>query len=203
MKVTKQIENNENNTKTVGIFNLEGVKDKSQIIIRHIENLKLKEHEYVPDSLIEKYKITDQTFGEIYCCNITDTFLMRSKQLPMILMSVVIEKPMRRILLFRVYLCFTIESKITSAKQLLNSPIDGKFNLELFMDGNKRELDSKILKFVSNEQIYESMKKFVSSDPMRNLIQELTDEVNARLNETYADELDYFTTLPDTVTKLD
>jgi hypothetical protein len=183
------------------IFNIEGIKNKSQVTIKHTQNISLAKHEYVPDTLIDKYDIMKNMTGTIYVCNITDTFLLGHKKLPMLYLSAIYEKPLRNILLFRVYLCFTIQSEIKSAKDFINTPISGKFSLEIAMDGKRTEIDNKIDNYYGDEKILQKLKDFVSADEMKALMTDLMNEVDERFAKQYEEEVEYFK-VPDRILKM-
>ncbi len=178
--------------KLCGVFSLDGISGENRVMIKHLENIKLKDKETIQDTLVEKYQILPGIMGEIYICNITDTYLMVSKTLPMVYASIVFEKPMRRILLFRVYLCFTISTDIKNHNELLNSPLDGKFAMELFMDGKKIKLDDDIGVFTSNDVIYTKLKNFVASEEMKNMIHTMVSDINQKLEDEYRKDFEYF-----------
>ena len=175
-----------------GIFNLNGVKNQSKIKITHTENVNLKPHEYVGDTPVESVEIMKNVKGEIYKCNITHFFLLSSKKLPMMYISVIYERPLRRILLFRVYLCFTIESEVKSIKDLLNNPLDGHFSLEISIDNQRKEIDDKIPFYPGEEKICKKLVNFSTVDEMKELILDLVDEVNEKFRKEYEKEMEYY-----------
>ena len=177
--------------KLCGIFNLHGIRYQSQIKINHRENVTLKNNECVGDTLIKEFQIMDHVKGEINMCNITHVFLMSTKKLPMLYISVINERPMRRILLFRIYLCFTIETEVKNPKELLNNPLNGKFNLEIIMDNNHKEMNDKIEKYPGDERMYDNLEKFVNTSEMKELIESLVEEIDERMRKEYEEEFEY------------
>lgn len=171
------------------IFSINGVKGMSQVKVHHLDNMSLKAHEHVPDELVERYEIIKNVFGEIYVCHITDVFLMSSKQLPLMYVSVVYEQPLRRVLLYRVYLQFEIKSEIKSVKELLNGVISGKFELEIDIENIKKKLDENILEYPGKEKMVARLKDFTCTEDMKGFNQGLMDEVRVKL---IADHADYF-----------
>lgn len=178
--------------KLCGIFSLKGIKNKKQIKIKHIDNLILKKNEFISDTLIKKYDILPDVTGEIYSCNITHEFLMISKKLPMMSVSVILDKPLRRILLFKVFLCFVIESEIKSEKDLINHPIDGKFIVEIILDGVRKEIDNQMDNFPGNEKMYDKLTNFTLEDEMKELIKGIIFDIDKKLEEQYKKEFEYF-----------
>lgn len=179
------------NNRLCGIFSLEGIQGESKIKINHLNNVTLKEQEHIQDTLIKQYNIMENVVGEIYSCNITDLFLMSTKKLPMLYLNVILEKPLRRILLFRIYLCFTISAKINNSKDLLNSQHDGKFSIEIVLDGKKTEIDKEILKYPGNDEMYDKLTTFVSVDDMKDLISSMVGDIEKKMKDEYAKEFEY------------
>lgn len=175
-----------------GIFTLTGVKYQSKIKIHHIKNEVLKHNEYVGDTLVEQFNITKGVIGEIYKCNITDIYIMAYKKLPLFYVNVINERPMRKVLLFKVYLYFTIESEIKTSKQLLQNELDGKFSLEIMIEKSTKELNDKILKYPGDENMYTKLKTFATSEEMKPLIISLVDDVDKKLQQEYEKEFEYY-----------
>ena len=181
----------EQDEKLCGIFSLKGIKNKNQAKVKHIENLKLKKNEYISDTLIKKYDIMPNITGEIYKCNISHEYLMMTKKLPMISALVVLDKPLRRILLFRIYLFFIIESEVKSEKELINTPLNGKFVIEISLNDTKREIDNSIEKYLGDEIMYDKLTSFTQEDEMKELIGILVDDIDKKLEEQYKKEFEY------------
>lgn len=175
-----------------GIFNVNGIKNKNQAKITHIENVNLKPQEYIGDTLVDTIDIVKNVKGEIYKCNITHVFLTSSKKLPTMYISVIYERPLRRVLLFRVYLCFTIQSEVKSIKDLINNPLDGKFSLEISMDNQRKEIDDKITYYPGDDKVTEKLVNFAKADEMKELIYDLVEEINYKIQKEYEKEMEYY-----------
>lgn len=171
-----------------GIFNVQGIPNKSRIKIVHLDNLKLKGGEYIKDTILESYDISDSVIGEIYSCNITHTFLMESKKLPLNYVSVIYELPLRRILLFKIFLYFNITMEIRSAEQLLNSPLTGYFNLEIHIDDVKKDINSKLDKYPGDDEIKNKLKKFTLADETKSIIETLVMDAKRHIRSEFQDE---------------
>lgn len=174
-----------------GIFTIRGIRDENKIKLEHIENLSLKPHEYVNDTLIDQFKISPGISGETYKCNITDLFLMSNKRIPVSYANVTYERPLKKFLLFRINLYFTIESNIESSEQLLTDYIEGIFSLEIFLDGASKELDQ-IQTFPGNKKIYAKFKDFISNPETIQLTKSIVDDINTKIKEEYKAELEYY-----------
>lgn len=174
-----------------GIFTAHGIRNESKIKLEHIENMSLKSHEYVNDTLIDQFKISPGITGEIYKCNITDLYLMSNKKIPVSYVNVTYERPLKKFLLFKINLCFIIESNIESSKQLLEEQIEGKFSLDIFLDGVKKELDQ-INTFPGNKNIYAKFKDFISAPETVQLANSIVDDINIKIKEEHRAELEYY-----------
>lgn len=175
-----------------GIFRLYGVKNENKVKINHIENVKLQKNEHIADTVVKKIDIMKDVFAEISLCNIVDSFLMLTKKLPVMYISVIHEKPLRKILLFRIYVFFTITVDVTSSTQLLNDQLDGKFNLEISLEDTKKQLDDQLDKYSGDEEMYEMLTTLVLAPEMQELCKVLVGEINERLAEEYEKEFEYF-----------
>jgi hypothetical protein len=175
-----------------GIFNLNGIRYQSRVKINHIENVNLGQHEYINDTLIKSFEIMKNVKGEIYLCNITHVFLTSSKKLPIMYVSITNERHMRKYLLFRVYLCFTIESDVKSVSDLITQPLDGKFSVEIAIDHTKKEMNDDISVYPGDENMYKKLTDFATADEMKTLITSLLEEIDERLRLEYEDEIKYY-----------
>lgn len=167
--------------KICGVFSVEGIYDTNQIKIIHEQNLEYGTFN-LQDVLIDRQQIINNVFGEIYRCNITDSFLMSTKKLPLSYINIIYEKPLRRIQLFRMYVYFTILQDITSQSQLLDEPISGKFTLELIVNNDAKQIDQLEI-YPGNKNIKKKFLKFVKHEEMINLISSLVDDVDNKLKQ--------------------
>jgi len=174
------------------IFSLHGIRNENQIKIKHLDNVNLKEHEYVPDTLINKFVIDKGISGQIYTCNITNAFLMLSTKLPVMYISIINEKTLNNILLFRIYLYFTISEEIKSVNHLLSNNINGKFHLELLVDGKKQELNDDMVNYPGNKKMYKKLTDFVMSTEIKELCKSLVADIDKKMEEEYKKEFEYY-----------
>ncbi len=179
--------------RTCGIFTLQGIRAESQIKIVHELNEELAPSEIIQDSLIERYDIIKEVCGEIYRCNITDAFLAQSKKLPMFYVNVVLERPLRRILLFKILLNFTITTVVKNSKQLLDENLDGEFSLELHIDNKNIKLDDHMTRYIGDKKYYEKMKLFTAQDSINEIIKDMIQEIDAKLRAEYKNEFEKIT----------
>lgn len=179
--------------KICGIFTVKGIKSENKIKLKHLENMNLKMSEYIPDTLIKRYEVMRTVVGEIYSCNFTDSFLSSSKKLPVSYVSVIYERGIRRILLLRIFLFFTIESEVKNVHQLLGDKLDGKFTMELFLHDSKSELDNKIDKYPGDDQLTDNLMNFTLDLEMKELMKGLMAEIDEKLRAEYEKEFEYYT----------
>lgn len=149
----------------------------------------LQEEGKILDDFVERYKITDNLYGEIYRCNIIDTFLLSTKKLPYAYISIIYEKSIIRSFIYTLYLQFRIEDEMKTGNELINNKIKGKFTIEIV--GNK---EMKILEelFMENEKslnkVIERMKLLTITKEMINIANE---EIDIRYKELYENNEDY------------
>jgi hypothetical protein len=174
------------------IFELHGIKNESQVKIKHVNNVLLKENERINDTKIKKFEISPDIVGEISQCSITNTHLQMTKKLPILYMNVTYEQKFRVYLLFRIYLFFTVTSDIKSANQLLSENIDGSFSLEISLDGTQKTLDNLIPKYPGNEKIYAKLMDFALTTEMKDLAKSLVNDINEKLSEQYKKDFESF-----------
>ena len=185
----------------VGIYNVYGIKEKSQIIIQQKEVVYPKENEEINDIPVSNYKIIENVSGKICACNITDRFLLSTKKLPLFYISVVYEVPLKTVLLYRLYFSFTITDNTTCKEELIESPINGKFYIELFINNTQNVIDDKIENFVGNEETYEKLKKFTLAGEMKTMTEAMVDEIIQQLKEQYDNQMDDFN-IPENIINL-
>lgn len=177
------------------VFTLNGVNTSNSIRLVHTENIPLTPEHKVEDVLIDRYEIIPHVSGELYQCNITDVFLMTSKKLPMMYINVVHDKPLKRFLLFRLYLCFTIEKDVKDIKnlnQLLDRPISGKFSLETSIDGQRQEIDADIGMYTTHAGMKKKLMNFTMADDMKALINVLIEDINTKQKELFEKEYGHY-----------
>lgn len=177
--------NNTKQIKNTGVYNIRGVKHESKAIIKPAGMIELNCTDYVSDKPIDSFKLYDNIFGEVYLCNIVDSFLMSTKKLPIMYLTLFIERPMRRIYLFKLYLYFTITSKIKNGEDLINHELNGKFTVEIVIENNYRELDKKIDKYPGLRKVSSMFIDLVKTDDMTDFIKSLVDEENEKLKQEF------------------
>jgi len=172
----------------LNIFQISGLKNHSAIKIKPMGVVSIPEGGRLQDSLLQKYNIVDNVVGEIYVCNVTGMFLMKTKKLPVFYINVILEKPLNKILLFRIFLYFTInDDTIKTSDQLFNNKINGEFSLELLIDHNTTELE-RIEKYLGADKMTNKLMEFTQNDDMKILIESLVAAENKKLEEIFMKE---------------
>lgn len=179
-------------SKAVGIYNVYGIQDESKIIINQKEVVYPKENETINDIFIKEFPIMENIKGKIYACNITDSLLMTSKTLPLMYITVVYEKRLFTVGLYKMYLSFDITDNIQSEKELLNSPINGKFKFDLILNNKIQTIDNNIPVFIGNDATYEKFINFTTADAMKDMINVMIIEIDESMREKYNDDTNSF-----------
>ncbi len=181
-------------TLVLSVYNVEGVRGTSGAKIVRVNDFH-KEHEKVQDDIIDTLihrndRISDKIIGEIRRCNITYSFVMQSKKLPVMYLDVFIEKPLRRIRLFRVYLYFTVQANVKSSDELFGEELEGQFSVELSMEGKSSVLE--MVESFDHDDIILSLKNFVTFIDENEFLEEQVNNINEKLREEYSKEFEYF-----------
>ena len=180
------------NSRIISIYTLNGIKDKSAVKIKHLETGRLEMGQRIKDTSIHKYDINSFIGGEIYACNITDASLISSKKQPMLYVTIAMVKPLKAAVLCNIILYFTIEDDVQTKEQFLTKTLNGKFTLEIFLQGESKQLDQEIDVFPGNNKIIEMMESLTKNDTMVEVLKELADIEEAKIAKKYAGELEYF-----------
>jgi hypothetical protein len=166
-----------------GIFSVKCIRYGSRIKIRHLDNVKLKTHEHIGDTLVHDFKIMKGVDAGVYECNLTDLFLVTTKKLPVFYINVTYTDRLKEYLLYRVYLCFTITDDIKTEKYLLNNELNGEYSLEIAIDGKRKEINDTIEYYPGNKKIFKKLENFAKDESMIELTQSLVDEITLKLLE--------------------
>lgn len=172
--------------KVNGIYTLSSVENKSAVRIKHLENIQLEEHHHVFDTCVDDFPITKNVVGRTYVCNILDKYLMSSKTQPVLYTSVVYKRPLGLVLLYNIYLYFTIESNVTSSEEFLNNELNGKFSLYVVIEDQMKELEKHIDKYPGNDKMLKMLRDFTTSDEMIELVNALVESENEKTRQKYA-----------------
>lgn len=156
-----------------GVYRVYGVKSKSLATVKPIGMIDLEVGQSVRDDVLETFNVKENVLVTVYKCNIVDKYLISTKKLPMMYMSVIYERPLQKILLMQLYFYFTITSDVKSESELINSQLEGKFSVEVMIDDNHKELDSSITSFAGFKQTVQKLKDIILSESMSDIIDNL------------------------------
>lgn len=171
--------------KVSGVFIVNGIKNTNKAKITHIKNIEMENNQIINDNFHDAYKIDEDTTGNIYKCNISDNFLMSTKELPLFYINIILKKFMQNILLLKLCFYFNVESDIKSAEDLLDKEIEGSFSIVILVNNHKRVLDTDIKNFKGEEEHLEQLKKFTQSDQMRDLMDSMKKDIIDNLRKQY------------------
>lgn len=169
------------NNRVSAIVTLRGIKNTNMIKIKHLANVKLSPTEIVPDEKLDEYDICKRPKGvvkaKIYKTHITDSFLMSTKKLPMLYFSVILEQPLRSMLLYKIILYFTIQSNVKSAKELLGGKHKGEYSVEMVINDKVQSLNKSFDEYPGRDTIIKTIKDLISEKETLELTTELA-EIN-------------------------
>jgi len=189
MSIDTNIDTDNIPTETRGIYYVQGIENenKAKIIPAHIVDM--YKGQQIPDKFIKRFTLFDNVIAEIYECNILDTFLQRSKKLPVMYVRVVIDRKVQKILLIKLSLYFTITSDVKSAKELFNNELEGIYTLEIFTDNKNSQL-STVNKFFTVEDFHNEFIRIISNDVMIEFIKDKYNIINEKIAERFYKEYD-------------
>lgn len=165
---------NKDSGKLCGVYNLEGIKGKSCVKIIPVGSIELKAHEHIADKLIVTHEVSKGVCAEFYACNILDSFLISTKLLPMMYVKIILDKPLRRIFLYRINVYFNILSDIKDSKDLINNEIEGEFKCELVLNDIESVLNNiNLRRFTSTERLVEKLMAYIKSQESSENIQKI------------------------------
>lgn len=171
--------------KICGVFIVNGIKDTNKAKITHVNNIEMVKNQLINDTFYDAYKIDDDTTGNIYKCNISDDYLMSSKELPLFYINVVLKKFMQNTLLFKLCFYFNIGSDIQSVQDLLDKEVEGSFSVIIIVNNHKKVLDADIKNFKGEEKHLEQLREFTKGDHMKDLMNNMKEDIISNLRKQY------------------
>lgn len=177
--------------KLCGVYNIIGKVGESQALIRPIGTITLDNNEGIHDKLMDTFIIDGKIICNIHRCNILNTFLMTTKILPVYCATVMYDRPLQKIALYHLYFNFTIKQEIKSADELLNNYLDGKFSMDIIIDGVSKQLDKPIDIYPGKNKIINMFKNLLTTDGMINVARKYKEKADEDIKEKYKDDYDY------------
>lgn len=178
-----------------GVFTVQGFRESNQIKIKHLANVTLKPGQQIPDEKIDEYDIATSSSGKItgtvYKPHISNTYLMSSKKLPVLSVSVICRRTLNSFLLYRVIVFFTINHNVKTVNQLLKEKLNGTYSLELDIKDSAKVLDDKLV-FEGRDELAAKLKAITLEEGMKAVAQDLTVECEKEFSKMYAAELDAY-----------
>jgi len=177
------------------IFNIDGITNSSKVHIKQIASGYMQSNKKISDTQIKSYNISNNIFAQLFRCNITNSFLVTTKKLPVMYINVWWSQSIRKILLYRLFLYFTIKENIESSDQLLKNEIEGKFTMEVMIEGKTRAIDE-FETYLGNGKMENILINFTTSDDIKVLHNELITTERKKIADKYAREFEDYKTLP-------
>ena len=140
------METKNNDETLIGIYAVEPIDGTNGVYIKHTDTI--KGDAPIRDTFIKQYELTKDVVAGICACNITHFFIEKSKKLPVMNVTVCLNKYLRTVPLYRLFLDFEITSNIDSVDDLLNKPVIGKYSLNVAIGMNGITLSTVRLRFV-------------------------------------------------------
>jgi len=174
----------------IGIYTAEGIVGTSLIRVKHLDNV--TEDVAIRDTQIKAYSLTPDVLAVIYACNITNIFLEKSKELPMMYVNVSLNKYLQTFPLYQLYLTFSITSDIKSERELLNKRHKGKYIMYAVVENKKVVIDAEINKFDGPGAIIDKLIEFTKKKEMMSLVDEFVNDIKTDLAKKYSGTLSNF-----------
>lgn len=122
------------------------------------------------------HEISDTVHMRFYKCNIIDSFLMATKKLPVLYASILYQTHITAGLLFNIFVHFKIKTEIKNEQQLVNSPLEGLYDVSLKIDDETIHSDLKIDVYMGDKAMIEKLKEFVKTDEIKKRIIEVQEK---------------------------
>lgn len=122
------------------------------------------------------YKITDTIFARFYHCNIRDAFIMTSKILPVLYSSITYQTELVTGILFTIFIDFVIKSEVKSEKQLINTKLDGNYQLRIKTSENDPPKIIDLDLFEGIDYSIDMIKMIIETDEIKEVIAKILEE---------------------------
>lgn len=176
------------------VFTVNGIKNENKIIIKPHHDPMAFQTKKITDTKIKRFEVSKSVMGEVLTCNVSSNFLELSKKIPVMYLNVVYERPLRRILLYKVTLLFIMsEEEVVKRKtipSLIKYPIEGIFTLEISLEDKNKIIDDDIATYPGNDEMCEKLVQFSQTDDMQQFTNDLVTDICTKLEEAYKKEIE-------------
>jgi hypothetical protein len=175
-------------TRKCGTYKMVGNKKDNRVKITPVGFIELRPGEKVKDDIYKRIQLKQNVSITLYTCNIIDNFLMATKKIPMYYASIIYELPLRKTILLNLYFNFTIGESITTQNELINNPLSGSYNYEIWISGKCNILENNITQFPGFKNVMNKMETILTNGEMDALIEDLIRTDNNKYKEKFEKE---------------
>lgn len=122
------------------------------------------------------YPISNTIFARFYKCNVSDSYILSNKTIPIMYASIMYQSNIVGGLLLNIFVNFTVTSEIKSEKDLVGSQLDGKYAIEIRQDNIKEPKIIELDEYTNNKTMMEILKSIATSDEMKEVYEDLLKE---------------------------
>lgn len=136
----------------------------------------------------EKYvfDLSDNLYLRFYRALYTDKFLMANKTVPVLYCSLVYHDKFWGGLLMNICIDFTIKSEIANEKQLIDTKIDGNYNIIIRIHDDKNKPKTiDIDEYFTDEMMIDTIKSLAQTSEMQDIIKEILEKRRLERVEKY------------------
>lgn len=155
------------------IFRVKTFKKQNKILIKCVG--KLTENEKLLDEELETYDLDENHHTVFYKCNLTSSFLVSTKIIPVMYASVFHKQQITQGILFDIFIRFGITSDVKNDKELIGSPLEGKYFCTVVCDG--KDIKNEPLEYFHGKiETIEYIKNLLKSETITKLIKDQNDK---------------------------
>lgn len=170
----------------IGTYQLHGVDNQAQAKIIPVGFVDLEKGERINDTVIRPVEIKKNILAVICGCNITDSYLVSTKKLPMFTVNLIYDLVGKTTLLGKLYFFFTITQEVHSQEEFINNPLNGRYSIEFSVDqSNKIVLDHNFGVYPGLKEIIFKLEEIVKREYMIELIDGLIEEENKKITKEH------------------
>lgn len=159
--------------KVVGIFKVEGLKNKSCAKFIHEANVTLKSQQSICNVLKKRIELGDRLVCRFWRIMVTDAQLMSNLKQPLYSVTVMHEIPFRPMIVCSYTLSFINKSNVNNVEELLSNELDGEFILEATIGKHTQQLSLNWDKFPGEDEWINQFTFLLKSSLIRNYLMEI------------------------------